>query len=364
MERSLRARSIEPDNLIVDGEKFMSTTSSAKIDVQVFIEEGLTLLRENMKSHPSFDPNRPYEEKNAYFVELARRGEEYLFLTGLHWVAEIYFKTLVDEILEYEQSHNKHFNKGMVYADLGIAQMAIGKFDAGIAHLLAADEEDRPFVHDPHGILNTRLWKQFEQRVIVDYLIGFNQNSDAALNFSVDEAFLNNFFVDMDLQDRLFLDGTIWALCDNLQQDKLAPNVYTRGRLYSGLKDLCLLTEALLRKKQVTNGTIQPGTEIMLANLLTNALSNQSIDHSQSLDTSANNLKEFVDNLENILNNATSPEIRRVYCLRLVRNFTGHHFDLSHAIVSPNGNSFFDMYESTLTNILSAILYFKHINLI
>ena len=341
----------------------MSTTpASKKIDVQAFIEEGVALLKENMESHSSFDPNRPYDDKNAYFIELARRSEECLFLPGLHWVAERYFKTLLKEILEYEKSHNKHFNKGMVYADLGIAQMVIGKFDAGIAHLLAADEEDRPFVHDPHGILNTRLWKQFEQYVIVDYLIGFNQNSDAALKFSVNEAFLNNFFVNMDLQDRLFFEGTIWAICDNLQQDHSVPNVYTRGRLFSGLKDLCLLTEALLRKKQVLNGTLQSDAYITLPKLLKNA--NQSSNLSQGLNTNANNLKEFVDNLENILSNASSPEISRVYCLQLVRNFTGHHFDLSHAIVSPNGHSFFDLYETTLTNILSAILYFKHINVI
>ena len=342
-----------------------STNQSEAIDVQSFIQEGVNLLRKNMASHPSFDPNRPYEEKNAYFVELARWGEEQLFLKRLHWVAEIYFKTLLDEILNYEQMHNKHFNKGMVYANLGIAQMAIGKVDVGIAHLLAADEKDRPFVQDPHGIINTRLWKQFEQHIVIDYLTGFNQDADAMLNFSVNESFLENFFADMDLQDRLFIEGTIWALRDNLQQNDLVPNVYTRGRLYSGLKDLCLLTEALLRKKQVSDGTIQTGDQIMLAALLTKALSNRKIGYPQSgLNTSANDLQAFVNNLENILNNSNSPEIRRVYCLRLVRNFTGHHFDLSDTIVSQSGNSFFDMYKPALVNILSAILYFKHINAI
>lgn len=342
----------------------MSTTPPTETNIQAIIGEGLALLRKNMAMHPSFDPSRPYEDKNAYFVELARCGETYFFSTGLYWVAELYFETLLHEILQYELAHNKHFNKGMAYANLGIAQMAIGKFDAGIAHMLAADEEDRPFVHDPHGILNTQLWKQFEQSGVVDYLKGFNQNLDAALNFPVDEAYLNNFFISMALQDRLFVEGTILALRDNLQQDNLAPNVYTRGRLFSGLKDLCLLTEALLRKKQVGDGIIQASDRIMLFDLLTNALSNQSVSHSQSLNTGANNLQEFVDNLETILNNANSPEIRRVYCLRLVRNFTGHHFDLSNVIVSQNGKSFFDMYESALTNILSAILYFKHINVI
>jgi hypothetical protein len=342
-----------------------STNQSEAIDVQSFIQEGVDLLRKNMASHPSFDPNRPYQEKNAYFVELAWRGEKQLFQKRLHWVAELYFKTLLDEILSYKQAYKKHFNKGMVYANLGIAQMAIGKVDVGIAHLLAADEEDRPFVQDPHGILNTPLWKQFEQPIVIDYITGFNQDVNAALNFQVTKSFLENFLVDIDLQDRLFIEGTIWALRDNLQQDYLVPNAYTRGRLYSGLKDLCLLTEALLRKKQVLDGTIQTGDQIMLADLLTNALSNQNIGYPQSgLNTNANDLQAFVNNLQNILNNSNSPEIRRVYCLRLVRNFTGHHFELSDTVVSQSGNSFFDMYKSALINVLSAILYFKHINAI
>ncbi|MFH0803114.1 MAG: hypothetical protein V2A78_12125 [bacterium] len=349
---------------VVETRKLLDTDRTNKIDIQGLIQEGLALLRANMASHPSFDPNRPYEEKNAYFVELAQRGEQ-LFWGGLHWVAELYFKTLLREILNYEHQNHKRFNKGMVYANLGIAQMAIGKLDAGIANLLMADEEDRPFVSEPHGILNTRLWEQFEQPIIVDYLTGFNSNSDASLNFLVDKAFIKKLFVEMDLQNRVFLEGTIWTLKDNLQLNDLVPNVYTWGRLYSGLKDLCLLTEALLRKKQIADATIKSGSQCMLAKLLNNALSNQNIGYPQSgLNANANSLQEFVNNLEAILNNAKSPEIRRTYCLLIVRNFTGHHFDLSEKIISPSGKSFFDMYAPSLTNILSAVLYFKHINVI
>jgi hypothetical protein len=253
----------------------------------------------------------------------------------------------------------------MVYANLGIAQMAIGKFDFGIAHLLTADEEDLPFVQDSHGILNTHLWEQFERPRIFSYLIDFSKNPDADLDFTVDEAFLSELFRQMDQQDRMFLEGTIWALRDNLGLNYVSPNVYTRGRLYSGLKDICLLTETLLRKKQKAASYITLGGRGKTPGLVTNALKGKEIDYPQDgLNPVANNIKEFLNNLEQILNDATSAEVRRIYCLLLARNFTGHHFDLSGTATSPNGRTFFDIYETVLTNILSAVLYFKHINAI
>lgn len=342
----------------------MASADPEKIDVDALIQQGLALLREDMERYPSFDPTRPYDEKNAYFARTQELGHP-LFPLRSFWVAELYYAAMLDAILAYEQASGKHFNKGMVYANLGIAQMVIGKVDAGIAHLLTADVEDAPFVHDDHGILNSRLWRQFERPYVFDYFISFNGDPNAALSFTVNEQFLDDLFRGMEKQDRLFLECTIWALRENLGQNGLCPNVYTWGQLYSGLKDLCLLTESLLRKRQIQDGTIAHAARITLGGLLQNALSGQSIGYPQNgLSTSANDLQEFVNNLENILTNANNAELRRVYCLHLVRNFTGHHFDPSDRVTSPDGRTFFDMYESALVNALSAILYFKHINAI
>jgi hypothetical protein len=99
--------------------------------------------------------------------------------------------------------------------------------------------------------------------------------------------------------------------------------------------------------------------------LLTNALGGLEIGYPQpGLLVRANSLVDFLNNLENIFQTSPSPEIRRIYCLHLVRNFTGHHFDVSSAVISNQGNEFFDLYENTLVNILSAILYFAHESLI
>lgn len=339
----------------------MSESWSRTIDVNAFISEGKRLLKANLESCPSFDLTAPYEEKNKYFDELAQRGNA-LFEGGSYWLAELYFRELLDEIIAHEQECNKSLNKGMAYANLAVAEMANGKFDVGIADLLTADEEDRPFVQDPHGILNTRLWEQFENPQVFDYLILLTNDPRADLGFTVDKAFLGALFRGMDQQDRIFCEATVWMLRNNLRQNQVSSNVYSRGRLYSGLKDLCLLTESLLRKKQVADGTIEPSSRIMLGSLLKNALSNKEINYPQdNLKTSANDLQELVNGLEYILDNAVNAELRCVYCLHLVRNFTGHHFDLSETATSPRGGTFFGMYETSLTSVLCAIMYFKHI---
>jgi len=129
-------------------------------------------------------------------------------------------------------------------------------------------------------------------------------------------------------------------------------------------------SESLLRKKQITDGVIASTSRITLASgnsggLLKNALSNKGFGYPLTgLKTGANDIQEFLINLEDILDKAASAELRRVYCLHLVRNFTGHHFDLSETVTSPKGRTFFDMYEAVLTNILAVVMYFKHINVI
>ena len=82
----------------------------------------------------AFNPSGAYEAKNYYFNranELFLRNVE---LSDLY--AEMYYLRMLTEISNYEQESGKHFNKGMVYANLGIARILAGKFDLGIADFL------------------------------------------------------------------------------------------------------------------------------------------------------------------------------------------------------------------------------------
>ena len=60
----------------------MHASQPKKIDINAFINDGIALLKKNLEHYPSFDPSKPYGEKNKYFIELARRGEEELFFYG------------------------------------------------------------------------------------------------------------------------------------------------------------------------------------------------------------------------------------------------------------------------------------------
>lgn len=324
--------------------------------------EAHKLLQEDMEFYPSFDPNKRYEEKN-YYVNRANNLGQTLFYSQLHpCFADLFYRSLLDIIINYEKKTGKKFNKGIPYANLGIAQISQGKFDQGIANLLTAEWEDREVANPKEFILDSPLWKQFEDRVF-DYLKSYNEKH--TFDFIIDNSFLEDFFRAIDREDRIFLQGTILALKDNLDQFSVCANSYTFGRLYAFLKDLCLLIESLLRKKQLNEG-MKPSEAKKLYNLLFRVLKNQEVNWPQpNPPPTATDLKEFVDQLDTILSSTVNEEIRRINCVYLVRNFTGHHFRVDEAVKSFNSKSFFtDMYLPTLENIIVALLYFKHINAI
>lgn len=335
------------------------------MNFQQYIDNYRTILLTNLKDYPSFDPTAPYPEKNAYFEKISSETSHLFGYDGLIPAAEQFYRKMVDTILEYEKQNGKNFNKGIVYANLGIVLIAHANLDEGIHYLLLADKEDSPYQHNPHDILNSILWKQFEDRRIVPHLLQLNVHPDASLHFPIDEAFILNFLTRLELPDRLLLETTLWMIYRNIEFSQVNSNDYTRGRLFSGLKDLCLLTESLLRKKQRLQSIVNPNTQVTLVTLFNNVLPGLGIGYPQAgLPMGANSLQDFVNNVERILISASSPEIRRIYCLHLVRNFTGHHFDVSSQARTPNGQEFFDLYGATLTNIVAVIIYLAQASLI
>ncbi len=334
------------------------------------LQQGLTFLQEDMGKYPSFDlgdyknPLVDYPKKNDYFDRANNLGCHHLMERNLYPLAEYYFSACVQSMDEYKRKTGKGFNRGMVYANLGIAKMHNQKISSGIAHLLAAEKEDEPLneqFRPDYDILNQYLWGQFEDQFIFPTLYELNNDSNADLGFKIDKLFLDRFFRQIDRQDRIFLQGTIWALKNELLTNKNTPNIYTWGRLYSILKDLCLITETMLRKKQAGKGQ-KSKKQTTLGKLLCHALKYERIGYPNQGANSANDVDEFLRNVEMNLN-ITDAKSRRIHFLHLVRNFTGHHFELGDGAVSPSGKTFFnDLYPKTLTNVLAAIMYLENIS--
>ena len=110
--------------------------------------QGIGLLMKGMQTARPFDPNNPftnYNEKNEYFNEANNICQLSLWKFGLLDLCERYYALLLKEIRDYERNQSTNFNKGMVYANLGVSQVAQGKIDVGFANLLKAHIEDEPY---------------------------------------------------------------------------------------------------------------------------------------------------------------------------------------------------------------------------
>lgn len=312
------------------------------------IEQGKKWLEEDINIHGAFDIQKGYEAKNYYFNRANLLG---FGLSRLD--KEFYFETMLKEILNYEKENNILLNKGMIFANLGIAQIRNGNIDNGITNLFRAQQEDELIAPD-FRIENTPLWEQFEAQVF-SFITSQKINLG---NITADE------FKNILKGERVFFYSTLMSIESHLNIIKEHPNAYSYAQLYSSLHDLCLLTESLLRKKQKLSGeTLSP--------LLENALSE--IDKNNNTDTLTdykrgkmqyrqnNNITEFLKNSDDVLNE--SPPLQWILSLLSVRNFTGHHFTIDEISTSPNGRTLFpEIYNQSLKNVLQAIMYLKQEN--
>ena len=131
--------------------------------MNALIQVGLSFLREDFPNNPSADECNEYEEKNWYFNRANEVGIR-LIDSRNYWEAERYFAAMLQGIGRYEKLSGKRFNKGIVYANLGISQIANGKIDIGIANLLTAEEEDRDITKGDFDVLTSSLWIPFERK--------------------------------------------------------------------------------------------------------------------------------------------------------------------------------------------------------
>lgn len=312
---------------------------------------GIQTLVEDLDKYPPFDPNIGYPSKNDYFNQANNIGRKNLMWNQPSELSVLYYRQMLDEIGKYENVHQVRYNKGMLYANLGISQIKSGNIASGIAYLLSAEEEDKE-ISPEFKVLDTKLWKQFEYQTVYPFMMKHISQHSNNLPYRLTNIFLDKFFKKLETEDRIFIQGTIIALDQNVKLiQQIHSNPYTLGRLFSGLKDLCLITETLLRKKQ------QPPNIMMLDDLLKKAVRNYTTKNASS-----KNLEEFLKKLENSQGNS-SVELRSLYILRLVRNFTGHHFDINGSIKSPTGKAlFFELFEFALTHIIISILYLYYKN--
>lgn len=216
---------------------------------------------------PSFDPDNPYKDydcKNMYFSAANKLCQFSLWRQRLYGFAEIYYSVMLNEIKKFENKRKFNHNKGMVYANLGIAQAMQLNIDEGFANILKALVEDRGYFGEgkkpTEEFFKTRLFIQLEERIVLSilekYIKALRKDGEACPSAKD----LLNGLVDPD--QRIFFEYTFARIMDNHRVWTEKPNRFSANRMIAYLQDMCLFAEDFLKRKRYTG---------MLKNLIRNA---------------------------------------------------------------------------------------------
>ena len=310
------------------------------------VDCGVRTLRYNMLyckdtlKLPQFDPDNPYEDyddKNKYFAATNTICYSSLWIRRLFGLAEKYYEKMLGIIKEFEEKQGYNHNKGMVYANLGIAQATQHKIDKGFANILKALDEDRGYMgkeKDPvTEIFNNLLFRQLEKTIVEERLA--TQISDLKGDdqvYPTANEFLNRL---TDPVQRIFFEYTYAKIVENHDVWKEKPNRFSANRMIAYLQDMCLFAEDFLKRKRHT-GTLGP--------LIQSAF--PGVDLS---DCSASSYDELNRKLESH-SQESSKRDRALKMLLTLRNFSSHNIS-----AGESEDFIFRRFDNVFNEILRAV---------
>jgi len=305
----------------------------------------------NVDNRPSFDhavtpAPYPYAEKNFY-VNASNNLWQFSMWKSYPSISEIYYSTLLQRIKEFKfNNQDFDFNKGIVYANLGVAQSAQMKLDEGFANILKALIEDSPYSADtPEYNLRRRdLFTQFEIRYVKDYL----QTMISGLGIAAipqPEQFVNSFFESLNSDQRVFFDCTFARIIQNRDIWNDKENSFTANRILAYTQDLCLFNEDFLKSK-FSQTELQSRAHWELRNLI--------VEKFSGIDVSSCSAVEMND-LDTELPTELSRQDDKERCLRvllMLRNYSSHNVR-----GGTGANYFYSHYTEILTELVRATCY-------
>jgi hypothetical protein len=240
---------------------FIRSASDLMAEINFLLQYGLWRLNRGMHwwkyvdKKPSFDPTLkpppyPYGEKNLY-VNASNNLWRFSMWPHYNSINEMYYSVLLAEIKKFKKNYgNFDFNKGIVYANLGVSQSAQMKLDEGFANILKALIEDYPYADtDPESnVWKNPLFTQFEKQYLRTPLQAIiSQLGMAAITST--EVFVENFLNSLSNDQRGFLEYTFIRIMQNHEIWKEKENGLSANRLLAYTQDLCLFNEAFLKSK-------------------------------------------------------------------------------------------------------------------
>jgi len=337
---------------------FLKSARDIYNDLDFIIRNGIEILESDMKKAPRFDPdNKPeYDKKNEYFNNANYVCQVSLWKLGLYDLSERYYEAMLRDIRQYEITNKTNFNKGMVYANLGVAQAAQGKIDEGFASILKAHMEDEPYhtTDSSKTVFNLELYQQFEDckagfKGVKDYILEHSQLYQREDSKIIDKAYLSGLTASLDADIHLLFVSVVEKIRRNFIALTDKDNRFTRLQLFLCLQDLCLSIENAIKTKNHLSGTLKPLLDV----LFSTSSGRQRLPWKPIFDnnyqlTSANTT-QLENNLKSIIA-ITDNVARRLLIFCLVRNFSSHNLDVGNNYVFSNIEMIFD-------NILSSILF-------
>lgn len=336
---------------------FITIARNILAEINSLFEKGLKRLDfgmdqwKNVDKRPSFDLTKPppysYDEKNLY-VNASNNLWIIHVWRGLRIhpsISELYYVALLNRIKEFKEKNSGFdFNKGIVYANLGVAQSGQKKLDEGFANILKALIEDSNYsASDPqYDLHRRRLFTQFEEAYVSKPLQEIILQLGISKISSV-EQFVENFLESLNNDQRTFFDYTFARIVQSQEIWHEKNNGFTANRLLAYTQDFCLFTEDLLKSK-ISLNTLSNRQYWVLRHLIPLKFPGINLNGCQ-----ANTMADLDNLLPSELSSQSQPD-KYLRILLTLRNYSSHNVE-----GGTSQNCFYARYEDILKELVRAM---------
>lgn len=329
------------------------------------ISQGGHFLLQGMDKDSGYDCNRGYKAKNAYFlqannlcmdsvtglwnrqIEVPLGSNRSLTLDGWDAVKQ-YYEAMRQLVEQYEQETGKRFNKGMLYANLGIAMIVSGQRESGIFYMMAADHEDRDFIKSvpDRSIVYGPLWTPFESPHFQEWIPDALADTAEFPVHPTEQQCSELLERIKSPEERLFLGSAIMQMHQHLAKAQEG-NSFSISEVFSGLRDICTLIEHRVRRTLSAKGEkIEQLLKSFLKQYRCGKLLPSGKVDSTDCTTALRNINAAFQ---------LPPEHRSLKILHILRNFTSHQLVTDPA--DSQRPAFIALTDKCLRHIIAALFY-------
>ena len=254
---------------------------------------------------------------------------------GMPSDAELLYKRMLDTEIAVENKQKGLLHKGMALYNLGISQINQKNFDEGVPNVLDAFEEDVRQVGERQA--RFLLAHRLKEGLLVFISSYLDEHFLKTLKQNVGDKDLQG-YSSLDLL-KILDEPEKFFVCKIVNTKAIArfrTDMYTRVVLFDNLRNVCLLTELVLKKNgtKVTLGGLVPEIFSKLTEKWVDVFKNNvKLTRFDDPQSQLPPIKQFEVNINKVMANAFHPDTGLNHLARiflgtvLLRNYTSHFFD-------------------------------------